>query len=277
MTGLVGVNPIVTVNFADWGGFAGNMRTDVINKDNTGTLPLLNGAASVVNSGPRVNFIQRLTKSDGQGFDFTGTDFANATVFGDVLYLDEDRTSGSGVAFSQVSGTGVTGERYYAGLLSGTNLGSRITDPNISTIWDAELMGVFKTSSSKRYSSRHFKMRVTFNGNGGTINSGIISDGVFAKGGIPTDSFGNFNIQGKFRRDGLLYGKVGNNLQGTLTGLIGQDGAVGVFGFDVSGIYFLRWRVCRASNWQGKFCQLGRGEGRAQGNNNRGDKRDSHE
>ena len=227
--------PIATVNFADWAGFAGNMRTDVINKDNTGTEPLLNGAASVVNSGPRVNFIQRLTKSDGQGFNFAGTPFANATVFGDVLYLDEDRTSGSGVAFSQVSGTGVTGERYYAGLLSTTNLGSRITDPNTSAIWDARLMGVFKisTSSPQRYSSSHFKMQVIFDGNKGTISSGTVSGSSFTRGQIPTVGFGDFNITGKFGRDGLLYGTVdlvgAVDIESTLTGLIGFNGAVGAF------------------------------------------------
>ncbi|MGU9964086.1 MAG: hypothetical protein ACNYPD_08360 [Candidatus Halichondribacter symbioticus] len=260
LTGLVGVNgavgafvgggggvniaggfvahPIATVNFVNWAGFSGNRRTTVINKDNTGTLPLLYGAASVVDSGPRVNFIQRFTPSAGKGFDFTGTAFRKASVRGEVLYLDKDKTSGSGVAFSQVSATDTTGERYYAGLLLGTNLGSRITDPTTSTIWDAELMGVFKTSNPQRYSSRHFKMQVIFDGNKGTISSGTYSGGVFTKRGIPTDSFGNFNIQGKFGRDGLLYGTVGlrSNTNGTLTGLIGADGAVGVFAFNATGI-----------------------------------------
>ena len=220
--------------FADWAGTSDNRRATVINKNNNGTLPLLNGAASVSNANPAGNFIQRLATLDGQGFDFDGTGFPDASVYGGVLYLDEDANSGSGVAFSHVVGTGVTGRKYYAGLLSDTDLGSRITDPTTSLVWDARLMGVFRILSPKRYSSSHFKMRVTFNGNGGTINSGAYSDGVFTNGGILTSDFGDFNIEGKFGRDGLLYGKVGTNLEGTLTGLIGVDGAVGAFSFTSS-------------------------------------------
>ena len=220
--------------FADWAGTSDNRRATVINKNNNGTLPLLNGAASVSNANPAGNFIERLATLDGQGFDFAETGFPDASVYGGVLYLDEDANSGSGVAFSHVVGTGVTGRKYYAGLLSDTDLGSRITDPTTSLVWDARLMGVFRILSPKRYSSSHFKMRVTFNGNGGTINSGAYSDGVFTNGGILTSDFGDFNIEGKFGRDGLLYGKVGTNLEGTLTGLIGVDGAVGAFSFTSS-------------------------------------------
>ena len=220
------------ITFSDWGGVDGDSKTTVINKDNTDTDPLLYGVASVGNGNPAGNFIHGLATVDGQGFNFAGTPFANATVFGDVLYLDEDANSGSGVAFSQVSGTGVTGERYYVGLLPGTALGSRITDPNTSAIWDARLMGVFKISTPKRYSSLNFKMQVTFDGNEGTINSGTVSGDSFTPEGISTSGFGKFNIEGKFGRDGLLYGTVGNtNLEGTLTGLIGVDGAVGAFAF----------------------------------------------
>ena len=41
------------INFADWGGVDGDPKTTVINKDNTGTDPLLYGVASVVNDGPQ--------------------------------------------------------------------------------------------------------------------------------------------------------------------------------------------------------------------------------
>ncbi len=247
--GRLGVNivggfvahPIDKVNFTDWAGFSGNMKTGVINKDNTGTEPLLYGAASVVDSGPRVNFIQRLRKSDGQGFNFAGTAFPSATVYGNVLYLDESRPNGSGIAFSQVSGVGVTDRRYYAGLLSTTNLGSRITDPNTSAIWDAKLKGMYGLgifTPPVLYSNLNFKMQVIFDGNKGTINSGTVSGDSFTSGEISTDGFGDFNIQGKFGRDGLLYGTVGINsdTNGTLTGLIGVDGAVGVFAFDATGV-----------------------------------------
>ena len=62
---------------------------------------------------------------------------------------DEDNRSGSGVVFSQVSGTGVDGDRYYARLLSGTDLGLPITDPNTNAIWDAKLKGNTRNIRSK--------------------------------------------------------------------------------------------------------------------------------
>ncbi|MCA8833780.1 MAG: hypothetical protein K8953_01735, partial [Proteobacteria bacterium] len=183
-------HPIAKVNFADWAGFSGNRRTTVINADNTGTEPLLYGAASVVNSGPQKNFIQRLATSTSarKGFNFAGTAFPSATVYGDILLLDEGSPNGSGVVFSQVSGTGVTGYKYYAGLLPGTALGSRITDPNTSAIWDARLMGALRISGPlsipQLYSNPRFKMQVIFNGSEGTISSGTVSDGVFTNGQI---------------------------------------------------------------------------------------------
>ncbi len=170
---------------------------------------------------------------DGQGFDFAGTGFPDATVTGGVLYLDEDSNSGSGVAFSHVRGTGVIRDTYYAGLLSDTDLGLPISDPNTSAIWDARLMGVFRISSIQRYSNLDFKMQVIFDGNEGTISSGTVSGDSFTPGEISTSVFGNFNVQGRFDHDGLLYGTVGkgSKTDGTLTGLIGVDGAVGAFAF----------------------------------------------
>ena len=204
---LVGLSHIQLPILPIGPGTSDNRRATVINKDKSGTLPLLNGAQVLAMPTPQGILFKDWQHWMVRGFDFDGTGFPDASVYGDVLYLDEDANSGSGVAFSHVVGTGVTGRKYYAGLLSDTDLGSRITDPTTSLVWDARLMGVFRILSPKRYSSSHFKMRVTFNGNGGTINSGAYSDGVFTNGGILTSDFGDFNIEGKFGRDGLLYGK----------------------------------------------------------------------
>ncbi len=264
LTGLIGVNGAVgafvgatlaggfvaspnaanTINAADWGGTAGDPKTTVINKDNTGTDPLLNGFESVVNIGPEGNFIQGLPTVAGKGFKFAGTSFSDGTVYGDVLLLDEG--SSSGVAFSHVLGTGVTGRKYYAGLLPGTNLGAPITNPNTRAIWGAQfravLGGVF--SDIQEYSHLGFKMRITYNGVGhSTISSGTVSNGVFTKGSVTVpytnltppgfDGSGDFSIQGKFGDDGLLYGTVNLggavDIEATLTGLIGVNGAVGAF------------------------------------------------
>ena len=227
------------ITFADWAGTAEAPKTTVIDSAGTVTEPLLNGVASVGDGNGNQSFIQGLAIVEGQGFDFAGTAFADATVLGDVLLLEAD--SPSGVAFSRVTGTSVSasisgGLGFYAGLLPTTNLGAPITDINTDAIWDAKVMLI---ASPNRYSNSDFKMRVTFDGNEGTINSGTLSGGVFTAGeiSVPYTDRGSggshpFNIQGRFGSDGLLYGTVILNASsslsiGRLTGLIGADGAVG--------------------------------------------------
>ncbi len=229
-----------TINFADWAGAAGNpkaMITAGINAGSADTAPLLSGVSSVDDTNPRANFVQGLAIVDDKGFDFAGTAFPLATVEGDVLLLAEN--SPSGLAYSGVSGTGVTGFRFYAGLLPGTNLGAPITDPNTSVIWDAKIGATLRSGSfTYLYSNPSFKMQVSFNGSTGTINSGTLSGQSFTPGGITVPytvngiqaGNANFNIQGRFGSDGLLYGTVNvASTAGTLTGLIGLDGAVGAF------------------------------------------------
>ena len=214
------------ITFIDWGGTAEALKTDVKNAEGTGTDPLLNGVASVDDSNPATNFIQGLP-TNAQGFDFTGTAFAEADVTGDVLLLVDN--SPNGVAFSRVSGTGVTGEKFYTGLLPTTNLGAPITDISTDAIWDAKIMLL---TSPNLYSNLDFKMQVTFDGNGGRINSGTVSEGVFTEGDVSLASNTDINIQGRFGGDGLLYGTVAydsSTANGTLTGLIGVGGAVGAF------------------------------------------------
>ena len=228
------------ISFVDWAGTARKPKTTVIGSAGTGTEPLLNGAASVGNGNPRANFIQGLATLAGQGFDFAGTAFADATGLGDVLLLADN--SPSGVAY----GGYTSGNKYYAGLLPTTNLGAPITDPNTDVIWLAKFGAIsapFGPSSLEVYSNPDFKMQITFNGSEGTISSGTVSSGVFTAGEISasyTDYIGvsdsiNFNIQGKFSSNGLLYGIVNAphpiaGLQSyPLTGLIGYGGAVGAF------------------------------------------------
>ncbi len=91
------------INFADWAGAVGNPKATVINADDTGTLPLLNGVAGIINLSHE-DFIQGLATLDNKGFDIAGTVLLGRgeTVYGDVLLLEAD--SPSGVAFSLVSG-----------------------------------------------------------------------------------------------------------------------------------------------------------------------------
>ena len=192
----------------------------MINKDNTGTEPLLNGFESVVNIGPRVNFIQGLPTLRGKGFKFAGTSFSDGTVYGDVLLLEED--SSSGVAFSHVLGTGVTGRKILCwGCCPAQIWVRRLLTPTPARFgvhnFRAVLGGL--RSDTQEYSNPSFKMRITYNGIGhSTISSGTVSNGVFTKGSVTVpytnitapgfDGSSDFNIQGKFGDDGLLYGTV---------------------------------------------------------------------
>ncbi|MCA8834684.1 MAG: hypothetical protein K8953_06310, partial [Proteobacteria bacterium] len=222
------------INFADWAGAVGNPKADVIDSAGNGTEPLLSGVSSVDDTNPNPNFLQGLATLNDKGFDFAGTAFSSADVIGDVLLLATD--SPSGVAFSNVTGAGVTGDKYYAGLLPGTNLGAPITINNTSAIWNAGLMFASNRAVSI---NPNFKMQVTFINGAGEINSGTVS-GAFSQGAVattPSNLNKNINIQGRFGRDGLLYGTVNvASTAGTLTGLIGLDGAVGAFvGDDFAG------------------------------------------
>ena len=240
------------IEFADWAGTAEAPKTTVKNAEGTGTEPLLNGEASVVQGNPRANFIQGLPTVAGQGFDFAGTAFADVTVVGDVLLLGED--SPSGVAFGSIAGN-----YYYAGLLPGTTLGAPITDINTSVIWDAKIIANVRgfSFSGPNYSNLGFKMLVTFDGSEGTINSGTVTDGVFTNESVnlSNDFFtGTFSIRGKFGTDGLLYGTVelDRNIitrgHATLTGLIGVDGAVGAFTDVINAGYLAGGFVAYPSN-----------------------------
>ncbi|MCA8833975.1 MAG: hypothetical protein K8953_02720, partial [Proteobacteria bacterium] len=231
-----------TINFADWAGAAGNPKTTVMNKDNTGTEPLVNGVANVTSA--FANFVQGLEIVDDFGFNFAGTPHATATdVDGTFLLLEAD--SPSGVAYSSVHESSFGGLTYYAGLLPGTTLGAPLPDSFPTTIWDAKLGGIRRSGDQiLLYSNPSFKMRVIFNGSTGTINSGTLSNQSFTPGTISVPFTVNgrshvnnnhvFNIEGKFGSDGLLYGKVTNfnlfgGVEATLTGLIGVNGAVGAF------------------------------------------------
>ncbi|MCA8834016.1 MAG: hypothetical protein K8953_02925, partial [Proteobacteria bacterium] len=165
------------VNFADWGGVYGTPKATVINQDNTGTLPLLNGVAGfdTTTSGGHF-FIQGLATSNVKGFNLAGTNLAafatHQQTVGGVLLLEAG--SPSGIARGET-----VGGRYYAGLLPSTTLGAPITDPNTSAIWNAKLIGGYNQNV---YPNFNFKMQVIFNGSTGTINSGTMSGQSFSPG-----------------------------------------------------------------------------------------------
>ncbi len=133
----------------------------------------------------------------------------------DMSSLGGDKADG--LAFTR-------GERNsYAGIFSGTDLGPPITEPMSSVKWDGKL-----NSYDNPFKSHEFMLTINFNEGrqAGTINASFtpqnrsyVITGDFDSKGIITGSimFNTTNIRGAIETPG------------TLTGLIGKEGAVGVF------------------------------------------------
>ena len=161
-----------------------------------------------------------------QTIPFANTDTAagGAAFFGGELY-NGDNASGN--------------DFYYAGVLAGTNVGAPITEiitAEANIRWTGEIRGNATNSSAKFTDGEiaNFGLNITFDGNdGGTLKSFFAADTVL-----------HFAIDGTFNANGIITGKVelgnrmgttstirNNNIYspGTLSGIIGQDGVVGVY------------------------------------------------
>ena len=163
--------------------------------------------------------------------------FANATFNGRPL--GGDATDGTAVFVTERSPYGTPS---YAAILSGTNLGAPLTQ----RIGTAQWIGAFQYSGS---GDHDFILTVTF---GGTDKAGSIS--AFVKGYREVTHNKDFLVEGDFDNAGLITGTVRlrhfyddyytDNRPNTrylntvdtseLTGLIGEEGAVGVFTGDFS-------------------------------------------
>ncbi len=170
--------------------------------------------------------------------DHVGTlTFANATFNGRPLGGDAE--DGTAVFVAEESSYGIPS---YAAILSGTNLGAPLTQTEGSAQW----IGAFQYSGS---GDHDFILTVTF---GGTDKAGSIS--AFVKGYREVTHNKDFLVEGDFDNAGLITGTVRlrhfyddyytDNRPNTrylntvdtseLTGLIGEEGAVGVFTGDFS-------------------------------------------
>ena len=150
----------------------------------------------------------------------------NSTHKGLRLADEED-----GFAFG-ISGT----KKLYIGLLPGTSLGAPLRNATAQTAtWDADLSVLFYNGSADAIENKTFKLQVNFGGD--TDNTlAIMGDAPSITGP------GVFSLDGKFTRNGVIYGTVGfTNASygaGTLTGLIGVDGVVGIFKSDDPNLAF---------------------------------------
>ena len=141
----------------------------------------------------------------------------------------------SGVAFFRGGRRGDSDHyyRYYAGILSGTDLGAPVTQTSGTASWVGQLKSVWFESN------RDFVLEVTFGntpGKAGSIRAFVGKDQT-------QDFWSHFYLKGKFDNAGLITGTIvagkytnndrndttGYRRHGTLTGLIGEEGAVGAF------------------------------------------------
>ena len=145
--------------------------------------------------------------------------------------LDGNDNSASGFAIETTSPGGVT--RRHVGILDGTDVGAPLTlSANITADWT----GLLSIQTETLISAKAITLNVGFDGTTGTITT--------QHGGFYYDTTGgsadpNIVINGKFGANGVIYGTTSATntsaplstvaIAGTLTGLIGVNGAVAVF------------------------------------------------
>ncbi|MGU9962827.1 MAG: hypothetical protein ACNYPD_01840 [Candidatus Halichondribacter symbioticus] len=149
--------------------------------------------------------------------------------------------------FDVVSGV----EKFYSGLLVDTDLGAPIQQTSDSAIWDGRIAIAKQDTQGSATASYlttevDFKLTITFNSNGGTFTSptGVNDRITFSRSIYDARTADQFVLSGSFNKQGLLRGTTiyyaidggtTNQLGGILTGLIGINGAAGVFVSNPSG------------------------------------------
>ncbi len=146
---------------------------------------------------------------------------ATATFGGASLDADGDDTDG--VSFFR--GTRGGEKYFYAGITSTTNLGAPIIDDTKDGNWKGRLKIVFHDTGVKAVD---FMLNVTFGST--TPNAAGNISATIAASDLPINN--PFVLTGTFDTRGVIKGTASNLVSGTnglMTGLIGQDGAVGAF------------------------------------------------
>ena len=210
-----------SVTFADW---EASFETGGVNASET-----LQNKGFTGGFGAR-NYV----KLDASGNVLENSTILNTTILrlnGATSQGDDGYESGFAYASSNRSFA------VYAGLLSTTNVGPKIENTDLNGTWNGSLGGV-ANNGGLRLSSDDFKLRVNF-GDGlhaGTITTFGFNPSAFGDTAI---SGKRFTVNGNFNTDGVMWGDVGlatvsgfgvlPPVNGVFSGLIGQNGAVGVF------------------------------------------------
>ncbi len=225
------------VNFTDWKDSFG--RRDPLPsritspRTNTQNSEFLAGMETVVGENglddtDRTNFARVSTLATVAGGTIArfALDFgSDSLTYGDYP-LGADATGGV-AGFWQDSG-----DHRYAGLLSSTNVGAPINSVLQTGEWRGQFVAYRSAPSSIFTTRTDFKLQVGFNadGTGGTLTMTDVADS-------QTTTFNSHYIMvgGKYDARGVISGTINYRISATrstsgfLTGLIGADGAAGVF------------------------------------------------
>ncbi len=183
--------------------------------------------------------------------DAGGTRKSGVTYDGNILNLSDAGVAGNegGVAFARIDYASFTRntvvsstERFYAGILDGTDVGAPLNSAEQSGTWKGQIA---LYAGGELNSAVGFDLIVVFDGDGGTLDA-TASVGLFST---------SFVIDGDFTSAGIIYGttRFGDesfSSTGSLTGLIGAEGAVGAF---VSSGAGNRVSAGEARNRQGEY------------------------
>ncbi len=200
----------VTVKFSDW---VNSFDDDLLTSPTTGYSPknqfLKGGATELIN-------ITELSNIGVTDVIPGSLNLADATFGGNRL----NRDATDGVAFFRGTHSAIASKQYYAGILSGTDLGGLVTETTGSANWKGSLQIVRELTADAQPSAVDFTLTVNF---GGTRSISSIFR--------PYPDGNNWTLSGNFDTNGIITGNIAESSSSIakVTGLIGQQGAVGVF------------------------------------------------
>ena len=248
-----------TVIATDWATTARNAT------DNTGVSVL----DAVGANDARTSYINAIARTNGRGtFDFNGgvngvdgvSIIQDSLLLSDFNFVEDDIGGADGFAFARVDNPDFTDNpdgaldakaRFYAGLLTTTNLGAPLTDTSADGIWDAVFAAVVSDSKPACDPNCDTDQNPNYREvrSGRLIETSSTVDVSFADKTIktrevdadftpdPTDfelDGDRITIDGKFNADGVIFGTSSwiydrQTSHGSVSGLIGSKGAVGAF------------------------------------------------
>ncbi|MCA8833543.1 MAG: hypothetical protein K8953_00530, partial [Proteobacteria bacterium] len=221
------------VNFADWEDSFGRGHNLPRRITSPQTSEFLAGRETVVNENGLDD-----TGRTNYGRVVSGANFAGGTIARFALDFGSDSLTYGDYPLGADATGGVAGfwqangAHRYAGLLSSTNVGAPINSIGQSGAWRGRFV-VYRAISNLIFTThRDFTLNVTFDaGGGGTLTMANITDS--------QTSTNNYRmVGGKYDERGVISGKINFHhttnstnfvFSSFLTGLIGQDGAVGAF------------------------------------------------